>query len=61
MLRQLPPLSPDARTAPPTRSVDPLDVLFPDPDGVIAALVADMPGPAPESAARVSAFFAGAR
>lgn len=42
-------------------TVDPLDVLFPDPDGVIASLVAEMPAPAPESAARVSALFAGAR
>lgn len=42
-------------------TVDPLDVLFSDPDGVIAALVAEMPAPAPESAARVSAFLAGAR
>ncbi|MFS0794592.1 hypothetical protein [Microbacterium sp. 1P10AE] len=37
---------------------DPLDALFPDPDGVIAALVADLPAPAPESAARVSALLA---
>ena len=48
-----------APTASPT--VDPLDALFIDPDGVIAALVAEMPAPAPESAARVSALFAGAR
>lgn len=38
---------------------NPLDVLFPDPDGVIAALVADLPAPAPESAARVSALLGG--
>lgn len=38
--------------------VDTLDALFPDPDGVIAALVADLPAPAPESAARVSALLA---
>lgn len=42
-------------------TVDPLDDLFSDPDGVIAALVAEMPAPAPESAARVSALLAGAR
>lgn len=42
-------------------TVDPLDVLFSDPDGVIAALVAETPAPAPERAARVSAVFAGAR
>lgn len=45
----------------PAPIVDPLDVLFPDPDGTIAALVAEMPAPSPESAARVSALFAGAR
>lgn len=38
---------------------DPLDALFPDPDGVIAALVADLPAPAPECAARVSALLGG--
>ena len=37
---------------------DPLDALFVDPDGVIAALVAEMPEPSPESAARVSAVLA---
>lgn len=38
--------------------VDSLDTLFPDPDGVIAALVAEAPAPSPESAARVSALLA---
>ncbi|MBS1897169.1 MAG: hypothetical protein JSS88_07300 [Actinobacteria bacterium] len=41
--------------------VDPLDDLFPDPDGIISSLVADMPAPAPESAARVSALLWSAR
>lgn len=40
-------------------TVDTLDALYPDPDGVIASLVADLPAPAPESAARVSALLAG--
>lgn len=48
-------------TADLTSSADSLDVLFPDPAGVIAALVADLPAPAPECAARVSALLAGAR
>lgn len=38
--------------------VDSLDTLFPDPDGVIAALVAELPAPAPGAAARVSALLA---
>lgn len=41
--------------------VDPLDALFPDPDGTIAALVAEMPAPEPSRALRVSALLAGAR
>ncbi|KJL25928.1 hypothetical protein RN51_00435 [Microbacterium oxydans] len=44
-----------------TTEHNPLDVLFPDPDGVIAALVADLPAPAPDSAARVSALLMVAR
>ncbi|MEV8265852.1 hypothetical protein AB0P00_17075 [Microbacterium sp. NPDC077057] len=39
--------------------VDSLDNLFPDPAGVIAALVAEMPEPAPESAVRVSTLLGG--
>lgn len=42
-------------------TVDPLDVLYPDPDGVIAALVAEAPAPVPECVARVSVLLAGAR
>jgi hypothetical protein len=42
-------------------TVDTLDDLFSDPDGVIAALVADLPEPTPECAARVSSLLGGAR
>lgn len=38
-----------------------LDDLFPDPTGVIAALVADLPAPAPSRAVRVSAVLAATR
>ncbi|WP_164478195.1 hypothetical protein [Microbacterium sp. ABRD28] len=42
-------------------TVDPLDELFPDPDGVIAALVADLPAPETSRALRISALLAAAR
>jgi hypothetical protein len=44
-----------------SRHVDPLDELFPDPDGTIAALVADLPAPEPSRALRVSSLLARAR
>ena len=42
-------------------AADTLDDLFPDTTGTIAALVAAMPAPTPESAARVSALLGGGR
>ncbi|WP_454137588.1 hypothetical protein [Microbacterium paulum] len=54
------PLSEDERAIV-SRVVDPLDDLFPDPDGVIAALVADLPAPAPSRVVRVSGILAAAR
>ncbi len=41
--------------------LDPLDTVFPDSDGTIAALVASLPAPEPAAALRVSALLAGAR
>ncbi len=38
-------------------SVDPLDDVFPDPDGTIAGLVAALPAPAPDRAARVCSLL----
>lgn len=59
-MRSATPSAPAASSPAPERT-DPLDDLFPDPDGVIAALVADLPAPSPSRVARVSGILAAAR
>lgn len=49
------------RAQAPAPIVDPLDDLFPDPDGLIAREAAKLPDPTPSRAARVATLLAGAR